>query len=141
MLYHPSIAASASFRFRNPDFIAAMSASALVPLKDCLWSFALFGTSGALTVDRATLEGLGGTPGLGLLAERLGALARCSYPESFDISVSEFVAAVREGRTASRPCVSTRRSWSQPVRGAQWHSAPGPDPLFLLAGLPRFEQP
>jgi len=100
MLYHPSIAASASFRFRNPDFIAAMSASALVPLKDCLWSFALFGTSGALTVDRATLEGLGGKPGLGLLAERLRALAPCSYPESFDLSVSEFVEAVRQGRPA-----------------------------------------
>jgi len=30
MLYHPSVAASASFRFRNPDFIATMAGSALV---------------------------------------------------------------------------------------------------------------
>jgi predicted dehydrogenase len=100
MLYHPSIGASASFRFRNPDFIATLSASALVPLRDCLWSLALFGTLGALTVDRATLENLGGTPGIGLLSERLRALPPCSYPQSFDLSVSEFVAAVQQGRPA-----------------------------------------
>ncbi len=100
MLYHPSIGVSASFRFEKPDFVATMSASALVPLADCLWSFALFGTSGALTVDRATLASLGGTPGLGFLAERLGALPPCSYPESFELSVSAFVEALLQGKAA-----------------------------------------
>lgn len=100
MLYHPSVGAAATFRFQDPDFIATMSSSAMVPLRDCLWSFALFGTAGPLTVDCATLENLGGTPGLGPLAERLRALPPCSYPESFDLSVSEFVAAILEGRPA-----------------------------------------
>jgi predicted dehydrogenase len=100
MLYHPSIGVSASFRFRRPDFIATMSGSASVPLEDHFWSFALFGTGGALTVNGATRGNLGGTPGLGPVSERLRALAPFSYSDSFRHSVSDFVDAVLQGRPA-----------------------------------------
>ena len=100
MIYHPSVAVSASFRFRNPDFIATMSGSALVPYSQCFWSFALFGSQSALTVNAATSENLAGTPGLGPIAERLKTLAPCSYPESFDRSVMAFVEALHQGRPA-----------------------------------------
>jgi predicted dehydrogenase len=100
MIYHPSVAVSASFRFRNPDFIATMSGSALVPYSQCFWSFALFGSHSALTVNAATGENLAGTPGLGPLAERIKALAPCSYPESFDRSVMAFVEALHQDRPA-----------------------------------------
>jgi len=100
MIYHPSVAASASFRFRAPDFIATMSGSALVPYPQCFWSFTLVGTSGALAVDNATHDNLGGTPRLGPMAERLRALPRCSYPESFDLSVRAFAEALYQGQPA-----------------------------------------
>jgi predicted dehydrogenase len=69
MLYHPSIAATATFRFADPDlpgrdFLATLSASAFVPLEDNFWSFALYGTRGALIIDRATRANLNGTPAL-----------------------------------------------------------------------------
>jgi predicted dehydrogenase len=100
MVYHPSVAVSASFRFRNPDFIATMSGSALVPYSQCFWSFALYGSRGALAVDAATNENLAGTPGLGPLAERIRTLPPCSYPQSFDRSVLAFVEALQHGRPA-----------------------------------------
>jgi predicted dehydrogenase len=100
MIYHPSVAVSASFRFRNPAFIATMSGSALVPYSQCFWSFALFGTQSALTVNAATGENLAGTPGLGPIAERIRALAPCSYPQSFDLSVMAFMEALHQGRPA-----------------------------------------
>ena len=100
MIYHPSVALSASFRFRNPDFIATLSGSAAVPIARYYWSFALFGSDGALTVDAASRENLGGTPNLGPIAERLKALAPFSYEESFDRSVMAFVEALRQGRAA-----------------------------------------
>jgi predicted dehydrogenase len=100
MLYHPSVALSASFRFANPDFIATMSGSALVPLEPHFWSFALFGQDQALTINAATRENLIGTPGLGPIAERLKALPPYSYPESFDHSVAAFVEAIRQGGPA-----------------------------------------
>ncbi|MFI4889174.1 MAG: Gfo/Idh/MocA family protein [Steroidobacterales bacterium] len=100
MIYHPSVALSASFRFRKPDFIATLSGSAYVPIAQNFWSFGLFGTQGALTVNAATRENLGGTPGLGPLAERLKGMARFSYPESFDLSVMAYVEALQAGRPA-----------------------------------------
>jgi predicted dehydrogenase len=98
MVYHPSVAVAASFRFRNPDFIATMSGSALVPYSQCFWSFALFGTQGALAVDAATGANLAGTPSLGPIAERIRTLAPCSYPQSFDRSVMAFVEALHQGK-------------------------------------------
>jgi predicted dehydrogenase len=100
MIYHPSVALSASFRFHNPDFIATLSGSALVPIDEHFWSFGFFGTKGALTISTATRENLGGTPGLGPVAERLRALAPFSYPESFDLSIRAFVEALRAGKPA-----------------------------------------
>jgi len=100
MVYHPSVAVSASFRFRNPDFIATMSGSALVPYSQCFWSFALYGSQAALTVNAATNENLAGTPGLGPVAERLRTLPPCSYPQSFERSVMAFVEALHQGRPA-----------------------------------------
>lgn len=100
MIYHPSVAASVAFRFSAPDFIATMSGSALVPYPQCFWSFTLIGTGGALAVDTATGDNLGGTPGLGPMAERLRALAPCSYPQSFDFSVRAFVEALHQGQPA-----------------------------------------
>jgi predicted dehydrogenase len=100
MLYHPSIAATATFRFSNPDFLATMSASALVPLEDNFWSFALYGTRGALAIERATRANLNGTPSLGPLAAEIAALPPCSYAESFFLSVSAFAEAVRDSRPA-----------------------------------------
>jgi predicted dehydrogenase len=100
MLYHPSVAASASFRFRNPDFIATLSGSALVPYPQHFWSFSLYGSRNALAVNTATNENLGGTPSLGPLAERLETLPPCSYPQSFDRSVTAFVEALHDGRPA-----------------------------------------
>jgi predicted dehydrogenase len=100
MVYHPSVAVSASFRFRNPDFIATMSGSALVPYSQCFWSFALYGSHSALAIDAATNENLAGTPSLGPLAQRIRALPLCSYPQSFDRSVAAFVQALQQGRPA-----------------------------------------
>jgi predicted dehydrogenase len=103
MLYHPSIAASATFRFANPrlsphDFLATLSASALVPLEDNFWSFALYGAAGSLLIDRATRANLNGTPSLGPLAPQIAALPPCSYPESFFLSVSAFADALLHNR-------------------------------------------
>jgi predicted dehydrogenase len=100
MLYHPSIAATATFRFRDPDFLATMSASALVPLEDNFWSFALYGTRGSLAIDRATRANLNGTPSLGPLAAEIAALPPCSYAESFSLSVAAFAEAVLDTRPA-----------------------------------------
>jgi predicted dehydrogenase len=100
MLYHPSVAAAASFRFRNPDFIATMTGSALVPYAQCFWSFALYGSEGALSVNAASNDNLAGTPGLGPVATRISTLAPCSYPQSFDLSVQSFVEALQQGRPA-----------------------------------------
>jgi predicted dehydrogenase len=100
MLYHPSVAVSAAFRYRNPDFIATVSGSALEPYEQHFWSFALFGSRGALAVNAATGANLGGTPSLGPLAERLKAMTPCSYPESFEWSVMAFVEALHQGRPA-----------------------------------------
>ena len=100
MLYHPSVAVSAAFRYRRPDFIATLSGSALVPYSQCFWSFALYGRKSSLTVDAATGANLAGTPGLGPLAERIRALAPCTYPQSFDHSVMAFVAALQAGAPA-----------------------------------------
>jgi predicted dehydrogenase len=100
MLYHPSVAVSAAFRFRDPDFIATVSGSALEPYEQHFWSFALFGSRSALAVNAATGKNLGGTPSLGPLAERLRTMAPCSYPESFDWSVMAFMEALHLGRPA-----------------------------------------
>jgi predicted dehydrogenase len=96
MLYQPSVAVAATFRY--PDFVAAMSGSALVPLERNFWSFALYGTEDALVVDRATRANLNGTAGLGRVAERIARLNACSYEESFGLSVGGFVGAVLAGR-------------------------------------------
>jgi predicted dehydrogenase len=92
------LAVSAAFRFRNPDFIATMSGSAIVPYAQCFWSFALYGSQSALTVHAATGENLAGTPAMGPLAERIKALPLCSYPQSFDRSVMGFVEALHQGK-------------------------------------------
>lgn len=97
MLYQPSVAVSASFRFREPNFIATMSSSALVPLEQHFWSLAFFGTGSALTVYGATRDNLAGASELGPIAQRLRELPPCSYSESFDCSIAEFVEAVRRG--------------------------------------------
>ena len=107
MLYHPSIAASATLRFRNPgrphfpEFLVTISSSALVPLEQHFWSFALFGRDAALNIYAATRANLNGTPSLGPLAQHIAALPAYSYAESFDDSVAAFVEAVRQGRPAA----------------------------------------
>jgi predicted dehydrogenase len=98
MVYHPSVAASAAFRFRNPDFVATLSGSALVPYSQCFWSFSLYGRQSALNIEAATGDNLAGTPSLGPLAERIRRLPACSYPQSFDLSVMAFVEALHQGR-------------------------------------------
>jgi predicted dehydrogenase len=100
MLYHPSIAATATFRFRDPDFLATMSASAFVPLEDNFWSFALYGTRGAISIDRATRANLNGAASLGAVANKIAELAPCSYAESFSLSVDAFAEAVLNHRPA-----------------------------------------
>lgn len=100
MLYHPSIAVSASLRFRNPDFLASMSASALVPLEENFWSFALFGTAGTVSIDRATRTNLNGLASLGPIAESIAALPAYSYADSFADSVASFIDSIREGKAA-----------------------------------------
>jgi predicted dehydrogenase len=98
MIYHPSIAVSASFRFRKPDFVATLSGSVFVPYAQNFWSFGIFGTRGALSVTGATRDNLGGTPDLGPLADRLKGMTPCSYPESFDLSVKAYVEALQQGK-------------------------------------------
>ncbi len=97
MIYHPSVAVSASFRYRKPDFVATLSGSAFVPYAQNFWSFGIFGTRGALTVTAATRENLGGMPALGPIADRLRAMKPISYPESFDLSVKAYVEAMQQG--------------------------------------------
>jgi len=98
MLYHPSVAVAATFRYA--DFVATMSGSALVPLEQNFWSFALYGSEDTLVVDRATRGNLNGTAGLGMIAEMIAELPACSYAESFELSVGGFVDAVLAGRAA-----------------------------------------
>jgi predicted dehydrogenase len=98
MLYHPSVAVAATFKY--PDFVATMSGSALVPLEQNFWSFALYGSGDAVVVDRATRANLNGTASLGRIAERMAALPPCSYEESFALSVGGFVEAALAGRPA-----------------------------------------
>jgi UDP-N-acetyl-2-amino-2-deoxyglucuronate dehydrogenase len=100
MLCHPSVAVSASFRFRNPDFVATMSGSTFVPLERNFWSFALYGDKGAVVIDRATRANLNGVASLGTIAERIATMPACSYAESFELSVGGFVESVRMGRAA-----------------------------------------
>jgi predicted dehydrogenase len=96
LLYQPSVAVAATFRYA--DFVATMSGSALVPLEQNFWSFALYGSDDTLVVSAATRANLNGAAGLGKIAERIAALPACSYEESFALSVGGFVDAVREGR-------------------------------------------
>jgi predicted dehydrogenase len=122
MIYHPSVALSASFRFRNPDFIATLSGSAIIPYAQNFWSFALFGSKSALSVDAATRDNLGGAPSLGPLAERLKTLPPFSYPQSFDRAVMAFVEALREGKPT-------------PVSGADGLAAMRLDAAILQSAL------
>jgi len=103
MLCHPSVAVAATFRFREPDFVATMSGSALVPLERHFWSFALYGRDQAVKIDSATRANLNGVASLGpanfgSIAERIAALPACSYAESFERSGGGFVESVRLGR-------------------------------------------
>jgi predicted dehydrogenase len=98
MIYHPSVAVSASFRFRKPDFVATLSGSVFVPYAQNFWSFGIFGTRGALSVTGATRDNLGGTADLGPLADRLKRMTPCSYPESFDLSVKAYVEALQQDK-------------------------------------------
>lgn len=98
MLYHPSVAVSASFRYAEPNFIATMSGSAMVPLEMNFWSFALYGTLDAVAINGATRANLNGVATLGQMAERIAAVPSCSYAQSFALSVDRFVEAVAEGR-------------------------------------------
>jgi predicted dehydrogenase len=100
MIYHPSVALAASFRYSRPEFIATLSGSALVPIAEYYWSFALFGSAGALSVSAANRDNLGGEPRLGRVAELLRALEPFSYPQSFDLSVMAFVDALLRGQPA-----------------------------------------
>ena len=100
LLYHPSVAVAATFRFGDPDFVATMSGSALAPLEQNFWSFALYGSEDALVVDRATRANLNGHASLGKTAERIAALKACSYEDSFALSVGGFVESVLRGRAA-----------------------------------------
>jgi predicted dehydrogenase len=104
MLYHPSVAVVASFRYSEPNFVATMAGSAMVPLEKNFWSFALYGAEDAVAVDRATRANLNGVATLGKIAERIRTLPACSYEESFALSVGGFVDAVAEG-------------WAVPVTG------------------------
>jgi predicted dehydrogenase len=96
LLYQPSVAVAAAFRYG--DFVATMSGSALVPLERNFWSFALYGSEDALVVDRATRANLNGAASLGRVAEKIAGLKACSYEESFGLSVGGFVEAVFAGR-------------------------------------------
>jgi predicted dehydrogenase len=98
MLYHPSVAVAATFRYA--DFVATMSGSALVPLEENFWSFGLYGLEDALVVDRATRANLNGAASLGKVAERIAALPPCSYEESFALSLGSFVESVLQGKPA-----------------------------------------
>ena len=106
MLYHPSIAASATLRYRNPDgshFLATLSSSAFVPLEDNFWSFMFYGRTAAVGIHRATRANLNGIPSLGPLARKIAALPPYSYPESFDDSVAAFAEAILHSRPAPVP--------------------------------------
>ena len=98
MLYHPSVAVAATFRYAEPDFVATMSGSALVPLEQNFWSFALYGTEDAVVINTATRANLNGVASLGRVAERIARLPACSYEESFALSVGSFVEAVLAGK-------------------------------------------
>lgn len=101
MLYHPSVAVAASMRFgaeKEANFVASMSASAMVPLEEHFWSFALYGTEDSVVIGRATRANLHGSASGGRIAEKIAALPACSYEDSFALSVSGFVEAVREGK-------------------------------------------
>ncbi len=97
LLYQPSVAVAATFRYEG--FLATMSGSALVPLEQNFWSFALYGSEDALVVDRAVRANLNGTASLGKIAEKIEALPACSYEESFGLSLAGFVGAVVAGKT------------------------------------------
>jgi predicted dehydrogenase len=97
MLCHPSVGVAATFRFRDPDFVATMSGSAFVPLEKHFWSFSLYGREQGLAINGATRANLNGAASLGAIAERIRALPACTYEESFALSVGGFVDALRVG--------------------------------------------
>jgi predicted dehydrogenase len=100
MLYHPSVAATATLRFAQPEFLVSLAGSAFVPLEEHFWSFALYGREAAVSVSAATRANLNGTANLGPLAKKIAAMPAYSYAESFADSVSMFVESVVEGRPA-----------------------------------------
>ena len=103
MLYHPSIAASATLRYRNPDgshFLATLSSSAFVPLEDNFWSFMFYGRTAAVGIHRATRNQPQRHPQPRPLARKIAALPPYSYPESFDDSVAAFAEAILHSRPA-----------------------------------------
>ena len=91
--------------FAQPDFLATMSASALVPLEQHFWSLASSEAIRRLQPRPATRANLIGTPGPGHQRHRGTHRARCcaySYPESFDDSVASS-SSRRFVRSARRP--------------------------------------
>jgi predicted dehydrogenase len=98
LLYHPSVAVVAMLTYRSPDFIATLGSTATFDLASHWWSFAIFGRKGAIAVDHARKDHLAGVASLGPLADRLNALPRCSYADTFERSILGFVSAVRDGR-------------------------------------------
>jgi predicted dehydrogenase len=98
MLYHPSTAATATLHYRKPEFLVTLAGSAMVPLEEHFWSFALFGRNAAVNLQAATRMNLNGEASLGALAKRIAALPPYSYPESFDDSVAAFAESIVQGR-------------------------------------------
>jgi len=100
MLYHPSIAATATLRFAQPEFLVSLAGSAFVPLEEHFWSFSLYGRDQSISVTAATRANLNGTASLGALASEIAALPPYSYAESFADSVGMFVESIVEGKPA-----------------------------------------
>ena len=98
MLYHPTVAAAATLQFPGGGLATIGSTVFVEHWVKTFWSFALYGRLDMVAVDHAEPGNLSNVAPLGGVAERLREMAPATLQESFNLSIGDFVDAVRDCR-------------------------------------------